>query len=160
MKKSILMVLLTFLFLSVKAQSKYCKYIDKSNNEFTETTTYCSPRLQPITFYVNFVKGVKTNSIVASCLSYTANYDTYGIYIKLDDGTILKSELSKALVRYDGNDKYDYYSQLDIADSDIQELILHKIISYGIGSMVLDVKVKDAIKYQAYITCLSSVTNP
>src|ERR1700739_1626920 len=117
MKILILAVLMSVFYISVKAQ---CRDIQKSSNEFTQTVTYNSPQLNSdLVSYRVFVKGVKTTCIVAQCLSYALDYQVQGVYFKLDNGNILKNENAKSIVRYDGNNKYCYYIQFDLNDTDL-----------------------------------------
>jgi|ERR1700744_872861 len=161
MKNILLNIAFSTIFNAVAiAQTNYCKDISKSVNEFKETTTFVSPQLKNVILYKYFIKGQKSSTIVVSTLSYTLDYDLRGVYIKLDDGSILKNETFKSIVRYDGNNKYEYYSQIDLSESELQRLSEHKIIAYGIGEMIINLKNKDGLRYQGYAKCLASINTP
>ncbi len=117
----------------------------------------------PISDRGNYLVFNKTFSRdkVEFCIVAVANgsfiTNVTGIYFKLDDGTILKNETEKASPRVNTLSSYFYYAQYNLTDDDIQLLLKHKIVKFGVGDFQVDIKEKDQTHNQNYLECLNNI---
>lgn len=147
MKYLLLLFIIALISINAIAQ---CGSIKKEIDKFTGKTTYYSPILKRLS-YTKIITSKDTviyANVHAPSLSYMSGR---GITFLLDNGEKLYFD-EEIKVSVNSNAQYENSAFFRLSDSDIETLLIHKIIDIRI--YVIDFKLTSPDKFYNYFMCI------
>jgi hypothetical protein len=158
--KKLLLIITLFLSAKAYAQKDVCKDIVATGNELSGDKKFKTP----VKFNMPQVSIEKTISdkgelTFVSFLIYADHSfaNQKGLFIKFDDGTILKIPESYIASSYSTiSHQYVGSASLSVSDENEKSFMLHKIVKYQVGDVEKEFPEKWQDRYLQYYNCIKS----
>jgi len=142
-----------------QAQTDYCKDIKKEVDEMKGKTSFTTPRmgrLDNMYLLKNFSPdGTGYISIFFSTTKEDAAYDFSGLYIKFNDGSVLRyGDQSIDCSYLNADDHYFYITGRLLLEDDFVSFKTKKIVSFQIANKTLPITDAFATKFMAWVNCI------
>lgn len=143
---------------TVLAQKDYCKDIKIKKDEMRGIIQTSAPRVGPNKAYLEVVKTVDGDTKFTHLyIVFEYNFSDYratGVYLKFEDGTIIKNENKRVDCSFISSYRFMYFGSLDLDEALIEKLSTKKVVKYRVSNIEKDLNDKDAVKLMAYVKCI------
>lgn len=154
-------LLAAFISLASFTSHAQCEDIEKDYDEMKGTTDYSIKNgfRDPITVARLIHPSDKLDAIVIYFYLHNSisDYNAKGIYVKFEDGTIMKDETAKVDCHIIDIDNYRYTGYIVINNSNLSDFESKKIVKIQLGDTNQEIKNKLADNIKAYVKCLADI---
>lgn len=152
MKKTFITLLLGLSCFAANAQKDYSKEITKKVDDLKNITTFTTPAGIPVSIF----KAIIPNSITQTSAIFNTtqsffHLDLSGLYIKLENGEILRYPDIKLHCNVIGLSQYLYTAELILTDELYNKFSKNKIVEFSLDDYKQSLNKKEADRVMFYV---------
>jgi hypothetical protein len=154
----ILGIILSPIFCTAQKDKDPCRFIKKEIDDMkgvtTITTTYSRNNVDWVIRTITAENKTDFTFLYFTLYGISADYSAHGVYVKCEDGTLLKEETVKIDCDYESSYRYSYSGYIQITADNIEDFTTKKIVKIQLDNVSKEIKDKEAIAIANHVACV------
>lgn len=137
----------------------YCREIKKKHDELKGKTTFDSPWIERLKVTNIIAEDYTLAVLYFEARASFSDYDSHGLYIKFEDGEILRYPDQKVSCSYIGGSArygptYSYIVALELTEDLYDKFSKKRVVKFSVDSWENNVRERAAYRFMNYVACV------